>query len=111
MEAHACASNKFVATFADLRGAVDGGAFDQHNCLAMSTITSILHRHGIPIKSNAAAAQGVGAVRLSREHKLTPAELVAQWHAQGQVLKARISRHVLEASTYELISVFSDQMV
>jgi hypothetical protein len=27
---------------------------------------------------------------------------VAQWHAQGQVLKARISRHVLKASTYEL---------
>jgi von Willebrand factor A domain-containing protein 8 len=134
VEAHIL--DKFVAAFADLRGAVDGGklaypystrelvalarhlhafprdspaatldnvlAFDQHNSLAMSTLTSILHRHGIPIKSNAAAAQGVGAVRLTRQHKLPPAELVAQWHAQGQVLKARISRHVLKASTYEL---------
>jgi len=134
VEAHLL--DKFVAAFADLRGAVDGGklaypystrelvalarhlhafprdspaatldnvlAFDQHNSLAMSTLTRILHRHGIPLKSTVAAAQGVGAVRLSREHQLPPAELVAQWHAQGQVLKARISRHVLKASTYEL---------
>lgn len=79
-------------------------AFDQHNTLAMATLRSILHRHGIPVSAAADGVAPAPAVRLSREVALPPAEVVATWHVDGSSVKTPMTSHALAMNAYEVSS-------
>ena len=77
-------------------------AFDQHNSLALATLRSILHRHGIPAFPAGDESRAL-RVRLASPVVLPPPAPVMQWFAQGAVLTTRLTRHAFKMQAYEVL--------